>query len=421
MLLFWLPLYGDNDVRYGGYDAAERCAVAGGGEWADEWETGPLGNCERSGNEIRMCALRSVYSVGGSAGFIAAAHESNDTFQYVSHACTTARRPPHIPRHNLRIRSDTQQRLAVALRHHFLFFLSSRLTVEILLMFRISHTTDAQIPRRSPHGPLCPSHYPSPIPLLPKLASNPSTEISVAGVLPRNGVSAHRDVQAGCHEREEAYNTGNVVNKLSDGVVAYPAPEDEKGGRALSDISLSIKPNQLVVIVGTNGSGKSTLIRILSRLYDPTSGEVCIDGRLSSSYRVGDLHKATTILSQDNSLYPLTLAENIGIGFPERSSDMDFIRQAAEEGGAVDVIKKLEDGYETRLDPMQESFSVNLYNDKQHPLAKELEGLRKTIDVSGGEQQKLVAARAFMRFHSNLIKFVAVDEPSSALDAEAEL
>ncbi|KAF9035487.1 hypothetical protein BJ165DRAFT_1562214, partial [Panaeolus papilionaceus] len=78
---------------------------------------------------------------------------------------------------------------------------------------------------------------------------------------------------------------------------------------------------------------------------------------------------------------------------------------------------KLEDGYETRLDPMQESFSVDLYNDKQHPLAKELEGLRKTIDVSVGEKQSL---RAYMmRFHSNPIKFVAVDEPSSALDAEA--
>ncbi|KAF9035492.1 P-loop containing nucleoside triphosphate hydrolase protein, partial [Panaeolus papilionaceus] len=54
-------------------------------------------------------------------------------------------------------------------------------------------------------------------------------------------------------------------------------------------------------------------------------------------------------------------------------------------------------------------------------LAKELEGLRKTIDVSVGEKQSLVAAHTFMRFHSNLIKFVAVDEPSSALDAEAEL
>ncbi|KAF9035441.1 hypothetical protein BJ165DRAFT_1509636 [Panaeolus papilionaceus] len=70
---------------------------------------------------------------------------------------------------------------------------------------------------------------------------------------------------------------------------------------------------------------------------------------------------------------------------------------------------------------MQESFSVDLYNDKEHPLAKELEGLRNTIDVSGGELQKLVAERTFMRFYSNLIKFVAVDEPSSALDAEAEL
>ncbi|KAF9035464.1 hypothetical protein BJ165DRAFT_1509700 [Panaeolus papilionaceus] len=86
------------------------------------------------------------------------------------------------------------------------------------------------------------------------------------------------------------YEAGILVNKLSDGVVAYYVPNDEKAGKgmgfelmniafiypgsqskqnALSDISLSIKPNQLVVIVGTNGSSKSTLIRIFSRLYRP--------------------------------------------------------------------------------------------------------------------------------------------------------
>lgn len=70
--------------------------------------------------------------------------------------------------------------------------------------------------------------------------------------------------------------------------------------------------------------------------------------------------------SEPCTKYSLTLAENIGVGFLEHSSDMDLIRQAAEEGGAVEVMKKLEDGYETQLNPMQESFSVNLYNDKQH-------------------------------------------------------
>ncbi|KAF9035444.1 P-loop containing nucleoside triphosphate hydrolase protein [Panaeolus papilionaceus] len=481
---------------------------------------------------LGMCALRSVYGVGGRTCIITAAHESNDAFQYVSDACTTARRPPHIP-------SDAQQRLQW-LSHIISFFSSVLASIsQILLIFHLSRTTGgpifailcilrpvvgllgtksmwdkacygyvnnvdyvrmksltdfvggtyrqdiisgnlgewimsefkkaydklANVTVEHPYMLYDRTETPFRDMMLKALGDLPMVycalltilrpshfSLSSLAILQQSsawlGYSLGTVFQSTETFRQavmsvrKLYEAGNVVNKLSDGVVAYPAPEDEKAGKgmgfelknvtftypgsqskqnALSDISLSIKHNQLVVIVGTNGSGKSTLIRILSRLYDPTSGEVCIDGRASSSYRVGDLHKATAILSQDNSLYPLTLAENIGIGFPERSSDMDLIRQAAEEGGAVDVIKKLEDGYETRLDPMQESFSVNLYNDKQHPLAKELEGLRKPIDVSGGEKQKLVAARTFMRFHSNLIKFVAVDEPSSALDAEAEL
>ncbi|KAF8888411.1 P-loop containing nucleoside triphosphate hydrolase protein [Gymnopilus junonius] len=242
------------------------------------------------------------------------------------------------------------------------------------------------------------------------------------------------------------YASTGVINSMVVGHVPYPRvdekSEDADGSKgmgfelknvsfsypgtrsitpALKNISLIIKPGQLVVIVGANGSGKSTLIRILSRLYDPSSGQILIDGLPSSSHRIDDLHAATTLLSQDNLLYPLSLGENIGLGYPECVNDKEMIRDAAEKGGALEVVQKLKDGMDTELDPTVETFELGLYGNKTHPLYEEMEKMPKSINVSGGEKQRIVAARSFMRFNSGKVKFVAVDEPSSALDAEGEL
>jgi ABC-type multidrug transport system fused ATPase/permease subunit len=154
---------------------------------------------------------------------------------------------------------------------------------------------------------------------------------------------------------------------------------------------MSIKSGQLVVIVGANGSGKSTLVRILSRLYDPTSGQVLIDGHSSSDYRVNDLRRATVILSQDTSIYPLSLAENIGLGYPAFSSNKDMIMEAAKEGGAMDLVEKFNKGIDTVLDPLTRVAALNLYRNKAHPLYGEMEKLDKKIDVSGGERQRVAA------------------------------
>jgi ABC-type multidrug transport system fused ATPase/permease subunit len=154
---------------------------------------------------------------------------------------------------------------------------------------------------------------------------------------------------------------------------------------------MTVNSGQLVVIVGANGSGKSTLIRILSRLYDPASGQVLIDGHSSSDYRVNDLRRATVILSQDTSIYPLSLAENIGLGHPAFSSNKDMIIEAAKEGGALDFIQKLNKGIDTVLDPLVRVFAQNLYRNKGHPLHEEMEKLDKKIEVSGGERQRVAA------------------------------
>lgn len=98
-----------------------------------------------------------------------------------------------------------------------------------------------------------------------------------------------------------------------------------------------------------------------------------------------------TLLSQDNKVFPLSLKENIGVGYPERYTDGELIQAATEDGGATGLIGKLKDGLETVLDPKIDTFSMNLHNEPNHPLAMELEEITKKIDISGGEKQRIVA------------------------------
>ena len=173
--------------------------------------------------------------------------------------------------------------------------------------------------------------------------------------------------------------------------VSFSYPGSQTATPALNNVSMSINPGQLFVIVGANGSGKSTIVRVLSRLYDPTSGEVLIDGNSFGDYRVNDFRRATVILSQDTSLYPLSLSENIDLGYPAFSDNKDMIMKAAKEGGAFEFIQKLNKGIDTVLDPLQNVFCWNLYRNKTHPLYEEMEKLDKKIDISGGERQIVVA------------------------------
>jgi ABC-type multidrug transport system fused ATPase/permease subunit len=187
----------------------------------------------------------------------------------------------------------------------------------------------------------------------------------------------------------------------------------------LTGVSFSIKAGQLVVIVGPNGSGKSTIVKILNRLYNPTSGEVLVDGQPMSSYRISDLRQATADLTQDHTLYPLSIRENIGLGHPPCVSDIDMITQSAKLGGAFDLISKYEEGFDTTLHPVQTAYLGHLNG--ANGLKDIFDKLEKQVDVSGGEMQRLVASRTFMRLQSNKITCVTVDEPSSALDPQGEL
>lgn len=239
---------------------------------------------------------------------------------------------------------------------------------------------------------------------------------------------------------QSLYSAKEIKNVMEDGELDYPHekshpegmsfelsdvnfsyPTTQKKESSLSSVNLKIHSGSVVVIVGSNGSGKSTLIRLLSRLYEPTSGSLLIDERPSKTYRTTSLRESSILLSQDHNIFPMSFVENIGLGCPSLMDNLDLIKGSAEKGGAKEFIEKLDKGFDTIIHPMVAIAANKLEHQPDHPLQEEKKKISKKSNISGGEQQRVVAARAFMRMNSGKIRFVAVDEPTSALDSEGEL
>ncbi len=171
----------------------------------------------------------------------------------------------------------------------------------------------------------------------------------------------------------------------------YPGQE----GWALREVDLAVRPGEKVALVGPNGAGKTTLIKLLTRLYDPSEGEVLLDGVDLRDYDPADLRRKIGVIFQDFVHYHLSAAENVGFGQIEALGDRPRIQAAAEKSGAHTVLASLPQGYDTTLGRW---FSQGR-------------------DLSGGEWQKVALARAFMRDCEILV----LDEPTASLDAENEL
>lgn len=175
--------------------------------------------------------------------------------------------------------------------------------------------------------------------------------------------------------------------------VSFSYPGTDK--KVLRDFSLTIDPGETLALVGTNGAGKTTLIKLLTRLYDPTEGEILLDGHDLRDYEPAALYHLFGIIFQDFGKYAVSAADNIRFGDLSAKESPEKIREAAQKSGADAFISRLPGGYDTQL---------MRYFD------------RDGIELSGGQWQKLAIARAFYSHADILI----LDEPTAALDALAE-
>ena len=172
----------------------------------------------------------------------------------------------------------------------------------------------------------------------------------------------------------------------------------ESGRKVLDDISLSVKPGEHIAIVGYNGAGKTTLIKLLMRLYDPTSGSISYHGRNITELCPNDYHKRIGVVFQDYQMFGANLAENVvmdDLPKDELDTRAPQITAALTDAGFAQKLARLPAGLFTQ---------VTTEFDK------------KGVDFSGGESQKVAISRAFYKKADILI----MDEPSSALDPIAE-
>jgi len=175
--------------------------------------------------------------------------------------------------------------------------------------------------------------------------------------------------------------------------VSFTYPDADRP--ALEDISLHIRPGESLALVGENGSGKTTLIKLLTRLYQPTSGRILLDGRDLAMWDEAALRQRIGVIFQDFARYQLKVGENIGAGDVRHFDDEALWREAGDKGMATPFVETLASGYNTQLGKW----------------------FKEGRELSGGQWQKIALSRAFMRSEADIL---VLDEPTAAMDAGAE-
>lgn len=186
--------------------------------------------------------------------------------------------------------------------------------------------------------------------------------------------------------------TPDEFEKIAINNVSFKYPGSDKF--VLRDISLQIQKGDNIAIVGLNGAGKSTILKLITRVYDPTDGEILVNGINLKEYDLESWKKCLGILLQEYELYSEeTIAENIMLGDVSKH-DQDLVRESAIESTADDFIKDLPKNYDQKV-------------------GTEFHG---GIELSKGQKQKVVLARVLYRNAPIII----LDEPTASVDALSE-
>ena len=201
------------------------------------------------------------------------------------------------------------------------------------------------------------------------------------------------DYVAGLVLHADAKVPARVVQGIRLEHVSFVYPGTDR--LVLNDVNLQLAPGSVVAIVGENGAGKTTLVKLLCKLYAPTSGRILIDDVDLQRLPAGEWRARLAGAFQDFFRFEFKARHSVGIGDLERLDDTESVALAAQRAGASAVIEQMPSGFETQLGPTWP------------------EG----IELSFGQWQKLALARGFMRDEPILL---VLDEPTAALDAETE-
>ncbi len=188
-------------------------------------------------------------------------------------------------------------------------------------------------------------------------------------------------------DEEGAVPLENVKGEITFRNVSFEYPDDHTP--VLSQINLTIKPGEKVALVGPSGGGKTTLCSLIPRFYDPTEGEILLDGQNIKNVTLKSLRSNIGVVQQDVYLFSGTVYENIAYG--KTDATKEEVIQAAKMAGAHEFIMELKDGYDTYVG-------------------------ERGVKLSGGQKQRISIARVMVRSP----KLVILDEATASLDNESE-